>query len=101
MSVRAGETVSRQCPRRESYFSMYVERLSEARCARRRISRLKLAHGREMVSAQCPRAGDLFQYFSIRLNARDGRPGHDPVYDRSTARWKIAAPRILRWVRSR
>jgi len=60
MSVRAGETVSRQCPRREAYFSVYVERLSETRCARRRISRLKLAHGREMVSAQCPAEG-LFQ----------------------------------------
>jgi len=49
MSVRAGETVSRQCPRRESYFSLHVERLSEARRMR----------------AAC---------FSIRLNARGGRP---------------------------
>ena len=59
----AGETVSRQCFEVEAYSFLPAHpepaetgsfpHVGTSRCARRRRSRLKSAHGRETVSAQC------------------------------------------------
>src|SRR5579885_1846415 len=46
----------------EAYSCVYVEPPSDARCARRGITRLTFAHGRELVSAQCLEAGGIFQH---------------------------------------
>src|SRR5579885_479908 len=90
--VRARELVSGQClcetylfspahrepARTASFPGLYVGPSNDARCARRGITRLMFAHGREVVSAQCLRK--LAAFFNILLDeALDG------IDDRSCA----------------
>ena len=47
------------------------------RCARRRISRLRFAHGRESVSAQCLQSIKLEDFFNILLRFPNAQAGHE------------------------